>query len=176
MGEMLTKPEGTLTSDTFIETEKSVTTTTTLDEKPSGEIAGLMWEEIAQGRKRWEKLVEEVVESGEKPPLAILIRLGFSHQLTESNVAAAFANDCKALKEHRAAIQNLAKSEQKLEDYTTEHGTEVELQRQLQEIKDSERELRSLINKIQHVKFNLGRNTATLKRLESSHPRISFTG
>ena len=176
MGEMLTTPESSLTSETFIESEKTVTDTMTLDAKPSGEVAGLLWEEIAKSRKHWEKLVEEVSVSGEKPPLAILVRLGFAYQLTEANVAAAFDNDCKSLRDHREALKNLAKHERKLEDYTDQHGTEVDLQRQLQTIKDNEREVRSLINKIQHVKFNLGRNTAQLSRLEKSHPRISFSG
>ena len=86
--------------------------------------------------------------------------------------ATKFGEDVLAIKNLRQAEKAQATYEEKRAAFISEHAEEKELQQQLQDLLGQEKELRSLINRLQHLDRVIGSKKAVTRRIGAAFDRL----
>jgi len=151
-------------------TDATVVDLTATDSEQSSVVTKAL-KELASDRKAWRKMAQEVVDGKPKPPSIVLERLANAFELTADQAAAAFDEDCKAIKTMRTARAQLKNYDKKRSQFLKEHADERVLQDQLQSLIDEEKNLRKLIRDIQHIDFVRGTQQAKIRQTGSLFER-----
>lgn len=128
--------------------------------------------DIEKDKKTWRSLVFEVVEGATEPPEFLLKKLANAVNLSELMAKTKFQEDVLAVKRLRQDEKAKENYEQKRADFLAEHATEAELQQQLADMLQQEKELRSLISKIKHIDFVIAGKQAATRRIGAAFNRI----
>ena len=152
-------------------TDSAVVDATATEPTQSSTVAKAL-KELANDRKAWRKMAQEVAEGKQqKPPSIVLERLANAFEIAPDQAAAAFDEDCKAIKAMASAKSQLKTYDKKKADFLKQHAAEQVLQEQLASLIEEEKNLRNLIRKIQHVDFVRGTQQAKIRQTGSLFER-----
>ena len=143
-----------------------------LAEPNYGDVATAALADVERDKKMWRSLVLECADGKTTPPDFLLKRLAPAVGLSELMAETKFQEDVLAVVNLRKAEATRTAYETKKAAFIKEHATEAELQQQLKEMLQQEKELRSLINEIQNYDRVIGKHIGTTRRIGVSFTRV----
>lgn len=166
--------EGTMLTHNTVESVSAfeATEAVAVAEPSYGDTATAALEDIAKDRKMWAALVKEVADGKTTPPEFLLKRLAPAVGLSELMAQSKFEEDVLAIGTLRKAEAAKLKYETKKVQFEKQHATEAELQQQLKDMLEETKQLRSLINSVQHIDGVIGKQNAITRRITAAFNRI----
>ena len=127
---------------------------------------------VEADKKMWRTLANECADGATTPPDFLLKKLAPAVGLSELMAQTKFEEDVLALKNLKQAEAAQERYETKKAEFVAEHAEEKELQEQLADMLKQEKELRGLINQLQHFDRVIGSKKAITRRIGAAFTRL----